>query len=112
MPDEQWLWDALISHQESEFKTAKGLPFTYTVRGNELFVSRKEKSITRATVNMAYRKALDLQARSQAISGPKMLKTFGASYLYPVFLRIGVIRMQSEQMTMDVSEAMQREESC
>ena len=37
---------------------------------------------------MAFRKALELGG---AVAGPKKLGTFGASYLYPVFVRIGVI---------------------
>ena len=28
------------------------------------------------------------------VSGPKKLGTFGASYLYPVFVRIGVIQVE------------------
>ena len=48
-----------------------------------MFVSRKNKSITRATVNVAFRKLLELGC---AVSGPKKLGTFGASYVYAVFL--------------------------
>ena len=44
------LWKAISTLTDRTFATAKGLPFTITVKGNELFVSRKEKSITRATV--------------------------------------------------------------
>ncbi len=82
------LWEQLIKRQGVEFHTAKGLSFTYSIRGNELFISRKEKSITRSTVNMAYKKARELDG---VVSGPKKLGTFGASYLYPVFMEIGVI---------------------
>lgn len=38
------LWEALLAFEDCEFQTAKGLPFTYTIKGGELFVSRKEKS--------------------------------------------------------------------
>lgn len=83
------LWDALLLYESYPFKTAKGLKFKYCIKGNEIFVDRKEKSITRATVNMALRNALESGA---AITGPKKLGTFGASYLYPIFQRVGIIR--------------------
>lgn len=82
------LWDALLLYQSYPFKTAKGLKFTYCIKGNEIFVDRKEKSITRATVNMALKNTLE---EEDAITGPKKLKTFGASYLYPIFQRFGII---------------------
>ena len=63
-------------------------PGACTIAGNELFVDRRGKSITRATVNLAYQNARELEGR---VSGPKLLGVFGASYLYPVFLRLGVI---------------------
>lgn len=85
------LWETLCLFQSFPFFTAKKLEFTYTIKGNEMFVSRKEKSETRATVNLAFHKALSLQKSGCRITGPKMLGTFGASYLYPVFKRIGVI---------------------
>ena len=73
------------------FMTAKSLQFTVTLAGNELFVSRKRKSITRATVWRAYMRLLELQARGEVVDGPKKLGTFGASYLYAIFIAIGVL---------------------
>ena len=61
----------------------------YKIKGGEMFVNRKSKSITQATVFMAYHKAMEL---GDAVAGPKKLGTFGASYLYPIFVRLGVIR--------------------
>lgn len=86
---EALLWDALLLFQAYPFYTAKGLEFTYTIRGNEIFFSRKEKSITRATVDRALDKALEL---GRVVTGPKKLGCFGASYLYPVFQELSVIR--------------------
>ena len=90
------LWDALIALQGETFSTAKGLAYTYLIRerrdgamSGEMFISRKEKSITQSTVFMAFHKALELGGE---VVGPKKLGTFGASYLYPVFIRLGVIR--------------------
>ena len=88
---EELLWEVLGLFQDETFYTAKGLDFTYSIRGNEMFVSRKEKSITKATVLIAFEKAMEL---GRIVSGPKKLGTFGASYLYPVFVRIGVIQVE------------------
>lgn len=88
---EEILWDTLKLFAGCPFYTAKNLEFTYTIKGNEMFVSRKEKSITRATVNIAFRKAAELGA---AATGPKKLGTFGASYLYPVFVRCKIIKQK------------------
>lgn len=94
-PGENALWKAIVLFAGYPFKTSKGLEFTYTVKkkhngesGNELIITRKEKTITKATVLMAYQKALEFGG---VVSGPKKLGTFGASYLYPVFVRFGVI---------------------
>lgn len=91
------LWETLISFEDYPFKTAKGLRFYYTVKSNELFISRKEKSVTRSSVNMAFETAVKLQREGSEIAGPKMLGCFGASYLYPIFIRIGVIRDGKER---------------
>ena len=91
------MWKTLIAFEDYPFKTAKGLRYYYTVKGNELFISRKEKSVTRSSVNMAFETAVRLQREGSEITGPKMLGCFGASYLYPIFIRIGVIRDGKEK---------------
>lgn len=98
---EESLWASLCRHQGKVFHTAKGLTFTNEIRGNELFVNRKEKSITRATVNVTYREAQRLRKAGVVIDGPKRLGTFGASYLFPVFIFLGIIPA-NEQMMMDL----------
>ena len=40
-----------------------------------------------ASILVAYKKAQELGC----VTGPKQLGVFGASYLYPVFLRLGII---------------------
>ena len=84
--EENELWEKLKENQDRVWKTARGLEFRYRIEGNEMFIDRKEKSITRSTVNMAYEKACELRT----LSGPKKLGVFGASYLYPVFLELGI----------------------
>lgn len=88
------LWNAIAKFENYPFSTAKGLRFKYTVKGNEMFVNRKEKSITRATVNLAFEKVLKLQG---VVTGPKKLGVFGASYLYPVFVKLGVIAVPKKE---------------
>ena len=48
------LWQVIESHQGETFLTVKHLPFTYTIKGGELFTDRKRKSITRSTFEKAY----------------------------------------------------------
>jgi hypothetical protein len=40
---------------------------------------------------MAFHTGAELQLRDGYVKGPKKLGTFGASYLYPMFVRFGVI---------------------
>jgi len=87
----EMLWETLLLFEGYPFVKAKGLRYYYTIKGNEVFFTRKEKSVTRATVNMAFQTALKLQKDGIQITGPKMLGCFGASYLYPIYKRIGVI---------------------
>lgn len=90
-PDaEEYLWDAIMAYADYSSLTEKGLFMKYTVKGGEIFFNRKEKSVTRASVMKAFHRARQLQHEKGFVSGPKELGTFGASYIYPVFLRIGV----------------------
>ena len=90
------LWNRLIELQHEKqlqsekFKTARGLEFTYHITGNELFIDRKEKSITRSTVNMAYKRAIELMRMEGKVSGLKKLGVFGSSYLLPIFVELGI----------------------
>ena len=92
-PGENELWDKLRENEGRVFKTLRGLEFTYEVRGNELLTSRKEKTITRSTVNIAFAKAKELGT----VTGPKKLGVFGSSYLWPVFVELGICRKASEE---------------
>lgn len=91
---EKQLWKVLLLLEDETFQTAKGLEFFYKIRGNEIFISRKEKSVTRASVAIALQKVIELQKEGIKVKGPKMLKSFGASYLYPVFIKIGIIKFE------------------
>lgn len=102
------LWRCVVIFQNYPFSTSgrngKGaVEFTYTVSkggrggrhyegeavpgfGNEIWVSidgvKKEKSISRSSVDLAFQKYLE-----NDITGPKQLGVFGASYLLPLFQR-------------------------
>ena len=117
LPDQSvYLWKAVVAFQGYPFTTSgrgnrPGVKFTYEVShnissggrhyagesldgyGNEMWIIalpdkvRKEKSISRSTVDLALRTALENE-----IKGPKALGIPGAgSYLYPMFIRFGVI---------------------
>lgn len=85
------LWNVLMLNQGNIFHTVQGLDFTYSIKGYELFVDRKDKSITKSTVDKSFAKALELNG---IVAGPKKLGTFGASYLYPVFMKIGIVKQR------------------
>lgn len=102
------LWRCVVIFQNYPFSTfgrnGKGsVEFIYTVSkggpggrhyegesvdgwGNEIWVSiggvKKEKSISRSSVDLAFQKYLE-----KDITGPKQLGVFGASYLPPLFQR-------------------------
>ncbi len=86
------LWDTLTTLQHLPFTTARGLEFHFHIQGREMFVSRKDKSITYASVELAFQRVKDLDGQ---VSGPKMLNVFGASYIYPIFLYLGIITSTS-----------------
>lgn len=77
----------------ASFYTVKNLEFTYKIKGREMFVDRKNKSITRSTALLAFHIALEIQRRGEKVTGPKKLGTFGASYLYPIFLKLGLLSL-------------------
>lgn len=98
-PDaEEYLWKTIIAFENYLFQTASGLPMRYTLKGGELFFTRKEKSVTKSTVIEAFHRAREIQAREGFVNGPRKLGTFGASYLYPVFLRIGVCEKKHDEI--------------
>lgn len=78
---EELLWSALTAFEGYPFRTAKGLRFYYSTKGNEIFFSRKEKSVTRAAANIELENAVKLQKEGFVITGPKMLHCFGARFV-------------------------------
>ncbi|MDE5908729.1 MAG: hypothetical protein K2H52_08345 [Lachnospiraceae bacterium] len=82
------LWQMLIDHQTETFYTMKKLPFCYHVKGGEIFVDRRSKSITKATFEQALNKLND---NPNKITGPKSLNVFGAPYIWAILKTFGVV---------------------
>ena len=76
------VWEMILICQNRPFHTVRNCEFRYTVRGHEIKISRKEKTITRADGGCRSAKGTETGdgLRSQAAG------VFGASYLYPLFL--------------------------
>ena len=93
------LWTCIEAFAGYEFTTWRGLPFSYTVKGGEIFVDRKEqsKSLTRSSVEKSLEKALELMTDPGYVKGPKKLGACGVSYIYPMFLEFGIIRKKPAQ---------------
>lgn len=88
------LWAVIQEKAGEPFATKKGLPFTYTIKGGELFTDRRERSITRSTFEKAYEKICrDWTGENPEckIVGPKTLNVYGAPYVWAVFVGIGLI---------------------
>lgn len=95
MDGEKELWEQLVAHQGQEFYTAKKLAFTYTIRGGEMFVDRRSKSITRATFAKAYQRVME--DSEHVIQGPKALNCFGAPYVWAIFAAFGIVQPTGER---------------
>ena len=82
------LWDLLSEHQNEPFYTVKKLPFSYIIKGGELFVDRRTKSITKAT----FQQALDRIAENpDKVIGPKSLNVFGAPYIWALLKAFEIV---------------------
>lgn len=101
------LWDAIRAHEGKCFYTKKGLPFTYNIKGGELFTDRRERSITRSTFEKAYNKLIQDREGEEAprkITGPKALNVYGAPYVWAVFMGIGIIEENAPAKKADAEE--------
>ena len=85
-----YMWSAVLAFQEYPFRTPKGYPFKYHVENWEMFFSKQENTLDKATVEIAFKIARDVQKAEGYVSSHKKLASIGSSYLYPIFVRIGV----------------------
>ncbi|QBE98755.1 hypothetical protein PMF13cell1_04321 [Blautia producta] len=79
------LWEVIVSHQGETFYTKKMLPFTYTIKGGEMFTDRRERSITKSTFETAYSK---IKENPDKITGPKALNMYGAPYVWAILSKV------------------------
>ena len=79
------LWEQITARQGDTFYTKKGLPFTYHIKGGELFASRRVRSITKSTFEKAFHK---IRENPEEVSGPKKLNVYGAPYVWAILLAI------------------------
>jgi PAS domain-containing protein len=99
------LWQVVVAYQNYKFYTKSGLMFSYVVKykrngeySGELVVSRKEesKTLTKSSIMLAFHKVLsDMKDTTPPeYKGPKAIgQIFGISYIYSLFLEIGLIRV-------------------
>lgn len=88
---ESIIWDTVSAFAGYLFYTSKGIKFYYSVQGGEIRVDRKKKTITKSSVFLFVQLARKMECEGNHVSGPKQLGTFGASYLYAMFIRFGLI---------------------
>lgn len=88
---EKYLWSTIEIFSGYSFTTVKGLRFRYAVNGNEIQINRKKKSITRSSVKVALKVAL---GKNGNISELNKIEAVDVAYLYPMFLRFGLIKAE------------------
>jgi len=86
------LWIVVELFAGYPFTTTGGCKFSYSVRGNWIHVDRETPVIARATVDAAYRDAQELSSQGVDITGSKQIDNSVASYLFPMFMRFGIIK--------------------
>ena len=91
------LWQEIVLRAGKQFETYRGVPFTYHIKEDRsgetsgtLVIDRKAVSITRSTALLAYHRAVEVQASRKCVSKPGKIGVYGDTWLYPVFLDIGI----------------------
>lgn len=87
------LWNTIKVFSGYFFETSEGERFCYSVSGDEILISKRKESIIRVDVNLAVEEILELNGVVESLQN---MKVPGAGYLYPVFLRFGLIRRKGE----------------
>lgn len=90
------LWKAVDAFQDYSFTAANGLKFSYTLKDGGMFIEKSAVSIRKADAELAYKRAVEM---NRIVKDSKKLGVFGADYLYPVFVRIGVIQHSEKRFS-------------
>lgn len=94
------LWNCIVAFAGYSQKTTSGLKHSCSFKlnrhgqqGNELKISRKSKTITRSSIEMALAAVVKLEKDGYPVkmTTPKEPGVFGASYIYPLFIRFGLV---------------------
>lgn len=112
---ENALWQTILVHQGVLFRTATGLPFTYSVkRGrngqftHELLIDRRKMSKTLAwsSIRMAFANARQLRRADR----PKALGDIrGVSYVYPLLWHFGVLEVPQRRVEKMITDSLNDE---
>ena len=99
-----YMWSAVLAFQGYPFATPKGSPFKYRVENWEMFFTKQENSLNKSTVEYAFRTAREIQKTEGYVSSHKKLGSIGSSYLYPIFLRLGICEKKPEANDADSTD--------
>jgi hypothetical protein len=86
------LWTVIELFAGYPFTTTEGCKFSYSVRGNEMHVNREMLVITSVTIETAYQEVLKLSGKSADITGDMQIDNSVESYLFPMFMRFGIVK--------------------
>jgi len=82
------VWDILKLFENYTLYTSSNHKYKYFIYNDELLVKRKEKGISRDTLEQALENALK---GDRKITEPEQLGVSQAEYIYPIFKRLGII---------------------
>ncbi|MCD8150147.1 MAG: hypothetical protein LUE92_11445 [Clostridiales bacterium] len=83
------LWESILKFEGYTFETVSGEKFTYSVLSpKQIKISKKQKPITKASVDLAAYRILRAEKHGEPITAPKKLGVFGASYILPIVITI------------------------
>lgn len=83
------VWNTMKLFQEYTFYTVDHHKFRYTMSKDEIIINRNDKKIAKILVDAAIKKVI---VKENIISRPEDMNVSDAEYLYPIFVRIGVIK--------------------
>ena len=86
------VWSTMKLFQEYTFYTVDHHKFRYTMSDDEIIINGNDKKIEKALVDTAIKKVI---AKEKFISGQEEMDVPDAEYLYPIFIRIGIIKNNS-----------------
>ena len=100
----EYLWREIVARAGKPFVTHKGVPFSYYIKEDRsgetsgvLVIDGKMKKITRSTILLAYHRVREVQEAHGCVSKPGKIGVYGDTWLYPVFLDIGICTQTKDE---------------